>query len=141
MSANWVAVASAEHVALGRAEGFMQVHHGKLGALRRIHPGDRVVYYSPTHAFKGKERLQAFTAIGVVREREPYRVDMGGGFHPYRRDIDWLDASEASILPLRDELEFTRGGSNWGSKLRFGLVKISAHDMRLIAKAMDVELS
>ena len=28
MSKNWVAVASAEHVRIGRAKGFMQVSHG-----------------------------------------------------------------------------------------------------------------
>lgn len=47
MSRNWVAVASAEHVRIGRAAGFMQVCHGKAAPLRRIKPGDRVAYYSP----------------------------------------------------------------------------------------------
>ena len=40
---NWVAVASAEHVAIGRAGGFMQVGHGKGIALVRnmqeVHAG------------------------------------------------------------------------------------------------------
>ena len=48
MSANWIAVASAEHVRRGREGGFMQVCHGKAAPLRRIQPGDGVVYYSPT---------------------------------------------------------------------------------------------
>src|SRR5437879_3630028 len=65
---NWIAVASAEHVRRGRGEGFMQVCHGKAAPLRRVKPGSRVVYYSPTEAFGGKERLQAFTALGVVRD-------------------------------------------------------------------------
>ncbi|MFI4997730.1 MAG: EVE domain-containing protein, partial [Hyphomicrobiales bacterium] len=77
MSGNWIAVASAEHVGRGRAAGFMQVCHGKAAPLRRIRPGDRVAYYSPTTEFRGTDRLQAFTAIGIVREGEPYRVDMG----------------------------------------------------------------
>lgn len=140
MSGNWVAVASAEHVALGRAQGFMQVCHGKLTPLRRTRPGDRVVYYSPTHRFKGKERLQAFTAIGVVREPEPYQVEMSPGFRPFRRDIAWIDSHRASILPLRDSLEFASGGGNWGQKLRFGLVAISDSDMNVIAEAMGARL-
>ena len=41
----WIAVASAEHVRLGRAQGFMQVCHGKGGPLRRTAPGDTVIYY------------------------------------------------------------------------------------------------
>src|SRR5271169_2564565 len=68
MSKNWIAVASAEHVRLGRSNGFMQVSHGKSAPLRRIEPGDRVVFYSPTDAFRGKDKLQSFTAIGVVKE-------------------------------------------------------------------------
>ena len=51
---NWVAVASAEHVSRGRAEGFMQVNHGKAAPLKRIGPGSRVAYYSPTNTFGGR---------------------------------------------------------------------------------------
>nr|WP_315485999.1 EVE domain-containing protein [uncultured Undibacterium sp.] len=45
---NWIAVACAEHVAIGRELGFMQVCHGKASPLRRLRAGDKVVYYSPT---------------------------------------------------------------------------------------------
>ena len=48
MTARWLAVASAEHVRRGRQGGFMQVNHGKAAPLRRIKPGDFVVYYSPS---------------------------------------------------------------------------------------------
>jgi hypothetical protein len=41
---NWLAVASAEHVRIGRAEGFMQVCHGKAAPLRRLRPDDWVIY-------------------------------------------------------------------------------------------------
>jgi hypothetical protein len=50
----------------------MQVSHGKSAPLRRIEPGDRVVFYSPTDVFRGKDKLQSFTAIGVVKEGAPY---------------------------------------------------------------------
>lgn len=82
---NWIAVASADHVAIGRAGGFMQVGHGKRAPLVRIHPGDRVVYYSPTQTLSERVPLQTFTALGVVREGEPYAFDMGNGFVPFRR--------------------------------------------------------
>ena len=140
MSRNWLAVASANHVRKGRAEGFMQVCHGKLAPLRRIKPGDHVVYYSPTQTFRGSETLQSFTAIGVVAEREPYPFDMGGGFVPYRRDVHWLTAQEAPIRPLLDQLEFTAGQRNWGYALRFGVLAFSVHDMNLVAQAMGAEL-
>jgi EVE domain len=136
MSAYWVAVASAEHVRRGRSEGFMQVSHGKGAPLKRIKPGDGVVYYSPTVKLGGTDKLQAFTAIGIVNDREPYRGDMGKGFTPYRRDVDWAKADEAPIRPLLDSLEFTAGKPNWGYQLRFGLFAISAADFCLIARAM-----
>ena len=64
----WIAVASAEHVRRGRAQGFMQVSHGKEAPLKRVKPGDRVVYYSPTTVLGTKDGLQSFTAVGMVRE-------------------------------------------------------------------------
>jgi hypothetical protein len=141
MSRCWVAVASAEHVRNGRAHGFMQVCHGKAAPLKRVHPGDRVVYYSPTMSFRGKDALQSFTALGTVRDVEPYEFDMGGGFCPFRRDVDWVATHETPIKPLLSQLEFTRGSSNWGYQLRFGLFEISAHDMDLIADAMQADES
>jgi len=133
----WMAVAAAEHVRHGREHGFMQVCHGKAAQLRRIHAGDRVVYYSPTEAFRGKDCLQSFTAIGVVRPGEPYAFDMGGGFCPFRRDVAWFEAMQAPIRPLLDRLEFLAGVRHWGCRLRFGLFAVSAADMDLIAAAMQ----
>ncbi len=139
MSNHWLAVASAEHVRRGRAEGFMQVSHGKLGPLRRILPGTGIIYYSPTAVFGVKDGLRAFTAIGIVRQGEPYQVEMGGGFVPFRRDVDWSASREAPIAPLLDRLDFTTGNRNWGYQLRFGVLAISAHDYDLIAEAMNAK--
>ena len=133
---NWIAVASAEHVRIGRAQGFMQVCHGKQSPLRRLRTGDRVVYYSPSERFGVRLPLQAFTAIGEILDRPPYQVTMEGGFQPFRRDVQWSSAQEAPIAPLLPLLEFSAGRSNWGYQLRFGLFEISAHDMALIAAAM-----
>jgi hypothetical protein len=141
MTRNWVAVASAEHVRIGRTKGFMQVCHGKAAPLRRIQPGDGVVYYSPTTAFGGKDRLQSFTAIGVVNDGVPYQADTGGGFSPFRRDVNWSDAEETPIKPLVGRLHFTTAKRNWGFQLRFGLFEISGHDMAMIAEAMGVSPS
>jgi hypothetical protein len=137
MNANWIAVASAEHVRRGREGGFMQVCHGKAGPLGRIRPGDGVVYYSPSEVFGGNDGLRSFTAISTIRDAEPYQFDMGNGFRPFRRDVDWAKADETPIRPLLALLDFTAGKSNWGYRLRFGVVGISAHDFGLIAEAMD----
>jgi hypothetical protein len=140
MPGYWIGVASAEHVRRGRSGGFMQLGHGKAAPLKRVKPGDRIVYYSPTVKLGEKDKLQAFTAVGTVKDREPYVGDMGKGFKPYRRDVDWANAEEAPIAPLLDKLEFTAGKTNWGYKFRFGLFPVSAADFCLIAKAMGAEL-
>lgn len=140
MSDNWIAVASAEHVRIGRDQGFMQVNHGNLAPLRRILPRDRVVYYSPSVVMRRPDGLQSFTAFGVVCDKEPYRASMHGGtFHPYRRDVVWFEAQETPIRPLLEHLEFTRGKQNWGYQMRFGLFKISRQDMDLIAETMQAK--
>ena len=38
------------------------------------------------------------------------------------------------------KLEFTKGKTNWGYKLRFGLFEVSAVDMKLIGRSMKIEL-
>ena len=134
----WMAVASADHARRGKELGIMQVGHGKAGPLRRIRAGDGVAYYSPTVTLGGKDRLQAFTLIGTVKDDRVYQADMGEGFRPIRRDVTYAMANETSILPLLDELELTRGKRNWGYSFRFGLVEISKRDFETIAMAMGV---
>jgi hypothetical protein len=136
---NWIVVASADHAQRGQAAGFMQACHGKAAPLRRVRPADLIACYSPTTAFRGKDKLRAFTAIGVARDGEPYQFDMGGGFRPFRRDVAWLAAQTAPIQPLLDRLEFTSGSRNWGYQFRFGLFAISDHDMEVIAEAMSAQ--
>jgi hypothetical protein len=138
---HWIAVASAEHVALGRSLGIMQVCHGKAAPLRRITPGDQVIYYSPVSRLGGKNRLQAFTAIGTVIDAMPYQVEMAAGFRPWRRDVQWHTAHAASIRPLLGRLAFTGDGTNWGYRFRFGLFEINGEDAALIATAMMTDVT
>jgi hypothetical protein len=135
----WVGVAAREHVRRGVAGGFCQFGHGKRGPVVRVKPGDRVVYYSPRTKLEGGEPVQAFTALGIVADGEPYEADMGGGFVPWRRDIRFLDTREVPIRPLLDELSFTRGHASWGYAFRRGQFAISAEDYAVIARAMGVD--
>ncbi|QND47729.1 EVE domain-containing protein [Rhizobium lusitanum] len=134
----WLAVACAAHVRHGRAQGFMQVNHGKQGPLKRIKPGDGVVYYSPSVAMGDKDGFKSFTAIGYVRDGEPYQGEMACG-KAFRRDVDWLDVPEQPIRPLLDWLDFTQD-KNWGYKLRFGLVPFSESDFEFLQEILTSEL-
>lgn len=135
---SWVAIASAEHVRNARAQGFMQVCHGKVAPLRRLKPNDWVVYYSPTVTFGGKDKLQSFTAIGQIEESEPYQVNMANDFCPFRRNVRWFESQEVAIITLLQHLDLTKNKKNWGYQFRFGLVEISEHDMQQISIAMRV---
>jgi EVE domain-containing protein len=114
MSTNsWIAVASAEHVRIGRAQGFMQVCHGKAAPLRRLAPGDRIAYYSPTESFGGKDRLQAFTAIGVVAPgltlssrygRRRWRLSPGCALERGDRNPDPASARKPVVFARHPEL-------------------------------------
>ncbi len=165
---NWIAVASAAHARRGREGGFMQICHGKLAPIRRVRPGDRVAYYAPTVTMGGRDTCQSFVSIGIVLPGEPYPFrdggppqgaktpsggsaahpvasvgatsSMGEGFVPNRRDVGYVQAEEAPILPLLDAFEFVENRQRWGYKFRFGLFAISDHDMRLIAQAMGANL-
>ncbi|MBB4063006.1 EVE domain-containing protein [Gellertiella hungarica] len=133
---DWLAVASADHVEIGKRGGFMQVCHGKGGPLRRIGPGDRVVYYSPSQRFGVRDGLMQLTAFGTAIGLAPYRHDMGGGFVPFRLDVRWTEARAVPIRLLLDRLSLTRGRSNWAYPFRFGLVPLCQEDMDTIAEAM-----
>lgn len=139
MSKYWIAVASADHVRRGAAEGFMQVCHGKGGPLKRIKPGDFVAYYSPSNIMGVKDGLQAFTACGRVREGIPYQFDMGDDFIPFRRDVDWIAKGEVKIAPMLQVLSFTAGKRNWGQPFRYGLFQVNEPDYRIIEDAMKAD--
>jgi len=103
---HWVIVASKDHVQNGVRSGIAQANHGKAAPLKRMQIGDGVLYYSPKVEFSGSEKLQAFTAIGKVKDEAVYQFDMGGGFIPYRRIVEYFDCADAPILPLVPALTF-----------------------------------
>ena len=102
-------------------------------------PGDRVAYYAPTVTLGGKDGFQRFVSIGTVQPGEPYEFNMGSGFVPFRRDVRYVAAEETPIAPLLDRFEFVTDRTRWGYKFRFGLFKVSDHDMALIACAMKAD--
>ncbi len=133
----WMVVASKMHVARGVDEGFAQVCHGKGQPLKRMNVGDGIIYYSPKIEFEKPAPCQEFTAIGKVVGNEIYQVDMGGGFIPFRKDVEYNKlAISVSIKPLLTQLNFIEDTSRWGYKFRFGLFEISVPDYLLIEEHM-----
>ncbi|MGC2310122.1 MAG: EVE domain-containing protein [Candidatus Babeliaceae bacterium] len=108
----WIAVASREHVLIGKKEGVVQVCHGKQNPLKRMNPGDWVIYYSPTEMFGQKEPCCKFTAIGQIKNIEPYQFKMSDNFIPWRRDVNF----------------------------RYGLFSIPFDDFKLIVLNMGIDI-
>ncbi len=133
---HWIVVASKEHVQCGIQGGFAQACHGKSSPLQRMKPDDWIIYYSSKVEFGKPEKCQRFTAIGQVRDNQVYQADMGNGFTPFRRNVEFLAGEETPILPLIPQLSFIKDKQKWGALFRFGLLEIPAEDFKLIAARM-----
>lgn len=138
MTRYWVGVASRDHVLVAVRGGFCQLNHGKEAPMKRLGPGDRILYYSPRAKMQAREPLQAFTAIGEVLQGEPYQAKQSERFQPFRRDVRYFDAREASIRPLLPDLCFAQGRASWGQVMRRGTFRIKPADYCIIAEAMGV---
>ena len=104
--------------------------------LKKMARGDWIVFYSPKTDYPDGEPLQAFTAIGQVADDEPYQTDVSPDFAPWRRNVDFLECAETPIRRLIDKLEFIENPARWGYKFRFGVFKISDHDLEVLRSAM-----
>lgn len=136
----WIGVASKEHVMRGVQGGFAQVCHGKEGPLKQMSRQDWIIYYSPTIKFGEKTPCQAFTAIGQIREGEPYAFQMSHDFIPFRIDVNFYSCKEISVLPLIEKLEFIQDKKRWGLPFRRGCFSISEADFKMIASLMSLEV-
>ena len=132
----WIGVACKEHVEHGVKLGVAQFCHGKIGPAKRLSCGDYIIYYSSKVVMNGAELYQKFTAIGRVIDDEAYQVDMGNGFMPFRRNIDYFDAQHVDIKPLITELDFIKNKKSWGAAFRYGFLEIDAASFDKIAVQM-----
>ena len=132
----WIVVVSKDHLSRGIEGGFMQANHGKEAPLKKLKPGDWVIFYSPKQTYGGKEPLQAFTAIGQVEGDEIYQHKMSDDFVPYRRDVNFYKCTETLIEPLIPNLNFIENKKAWGFKFRFGFFEIQEPDFKQIKSAM-----
>ena len=84
-----------------------------------------------------KEPYQKFTAIGQIIDQQPYQVDMGSGFMPYRRNVRYcLEAQHADIYPLIPLLPCIANKTAWGATFRYGFLEIDRASFLIIAQAM-----
>ena len=125
----WLGVALAEHCRRCVEGGFVQLGHGHAAPVGALAPGDGIALYAPREGMREGASVQAFVAVGLVADGEPYAADMGEGFVPARRDVAWDRATHpAPIRSLLDWLSFAAGRPDWGMVL-LGILR--GHDHRL----------
>jgi predicted RNA-binding protein len=132
----WINTISRDHVMRGVEGGFTQANHGKPTTLKRLKKDDWIIFYSPKTSYKDGEVLQAFTAIGQVKDEELYQVQMAPNFVPWRRNVEFKKCKQVPIKPLIDGLSFIKDKNYWGYKFRFGLFQIPEEDFEQIKNAM-----
>ncbi|UTA69174.1 EVE domain-containing protein [Emticicia sp. 21SJ11W-3] len=132
----WVIVASKDHVKRGIADGIAQACHGKAAPLKRMKKGDFVIYYSGKQTFGKPDKCQQFTALGIVIDDETYQFQVSEDFCAARRNIEFSECQDTSILPLINDLDFIQNKKSWGYPFRFGFFEINQHDFNLISSQM-----
>lgn len=136
----WINTVSKDHVIKGVEGGFTQADHGKNTRLKALEEGDYIVFYSPKTEYKGAMALQAFTAIGRIADATPYQVSMTPDFHPWRRKVTFIQATEISIRGLIESLNFIKDKKYWGYPFRRGLFEVQEADFIVIANAMNIHI-
>ena len=108
MTNYWIGVVSKDHVDIGVAGCYTQVNHGKAAPLERMRAGDGFAFYSPRMSYPDGEPLQAFTAIGRIRNGTVYQAAGSDSAGPFRLDVDYFPAQPAPVRPLIEELTFSK---------------------------------
>ncbi len=132
----WINTVSLDHVLLGVEGGFTQADHGRDTRLRRLSRGDGLAFYSPRTAIRTGRPLQQFTALGVVADDEPYRVELRDDLRPWRRRVDFEHVAPVPVRPLLPVLGFVDDEEHWGLPFRRGLFEVPAGDFAAVAGAM-----
>ena len=132
----WILVASKDHVKSGIAEGIAQACHGKASPLQRMSKGDFIIYYSGKQKLGKPEICQEFTAIGKVQDDRIYQAQISENFCASRRNIEFYQSKDISILPLINDLYFIKNKKSWGYPFRLGFLEINQPDFDLISAQM-----
>lgn len=145
MARYWIGLAERDSVHAAVTNGVCLFSGGKASPVRKLEPGDGVLYYSPRESMDGAA-LECFTAVGKVTDDTPWtqnwtQLCTGGPFLTRRSGADktWVrkcayDAvGEVSVRPLLNLLSFVAQPRHWGKTFRRGQLEICADDFARIA--------
>src|SRR5262245_28949542 len=75
----WIAVIPKSRVEMCVEAGVAMFAHGRHAPVKRVQPGEWLAYYSPRTRLNEGDEVRAFTAIGRIKDREPYEAEMMAG--------------------------------------------------------------
>lgn len=133
----WVVVTSRDHALDGLSAAVVQVNHGKLGPLKRMSAGDKILFYAGKAIYGQKELCQRFVALATLADDKIFQYEVTEKFKPYRRQAVYQDINEAEIRPLIEQLAFIKDKEKWGYIFRTGFFEINKHDFDLVASHMQ----
>ena len=147
MARYWIGLAERDSVQAAVSNGVCLFSGGKASAVRKLAPGDWILYYSPHESTDGAT-LECFTAVGEVVDETPWtqnwtQLCAGGPFWTHgtrpKSTQTWVrkcayDAvGEVSVRPLLSSLSFVSQPRHWGRTFRRGQMEIGAADFFAIA--------
>ncbi|MEY2856369.1 MAG: hypothetical protein RLZZ74_678 [Cyanobacteriota bacterium] len=134
----WINTVSQDHVMVGKKGGFVQAGHGRQTPLKKLQPGDYMIFYSPKSSLENGKPVQAFTAVARIKDHDVYQAIVNKNFQPYRRNAEYENCQEVPIRPLIEKLEFITNKKHWGFRFRLGLFEINQHDFELIYRLLKI---
>ena len=137
MAAAYLGIAERVHARACTEAGVCVLGLKGPAGVRKLNPGDKVIYYSPKTEPEG-DVLRAFTAIGEVTGEGEYERQFDGASQPmWVRDVAWeSDVTEVSIYDLLENLSWIKKPKNWGFYMRGAYREIPMQDYSRIAGAM-----
>ncbi|MEM1079122.1 MAG: EVE domain-containing protein [Pseudomonadota bacterium] len=147
MARYWIGLAERDSVHAAVANGVCVFSGGKVSPVRKLEPGDGILYYSP-HESAGGAALECFTAVGEVVDDTPWtqnwtQICAGGPYWTqgaardsgltWVRRCDYDAVGEVSVRPLLSALRFVAQPRHWGRTFHRGQMEIGAEDFFRIA--------
>ena len=137
----WIGVIARDHAVIAARQGVCAFSHGKESAARKLSPGDRFAFYSPKTGVADGDTVQAFTAIGMVKDGDAFPATWADTeMTAWVRNASFVPAQETPIKPMLEDLSFITNPRYWGMAFRRSLFEVSEADFTKIATAMGAAL-
>ncbi len=131
----WLCITTRENWEIVRKHNVWGVSDRHLKTLRRVRPGDKLVFYVK-QKLRGGEKYPPMIVGIYEAEGEPYRDEkqiFSGGLYPWRIRVKPIKLGEIEFKPLIPKLKFIKNKQAWtGYLMGKAMRQIPEEDYRLI---------